>query len=380
VHAPSVGEGRQAEAVLRRLKARHPGWQVAYTHFSPSAEALARGVGADVADYLPYDLPSAADALLEALSPTALVFCKLDLWPELATRAAARGVSVGMIAATVSPVSGRTRWPARSLQRPGYAVVRAAGAVSEDDARRLEGLGVAADRIEVTGDPRFDSVAEIVAAVRPDDPVIAAAGPTVIASAAKRSPILVAGSTWPADEQVLLEAFARVRAKYPDARLILVPHEPEESHLRRVERLAARLGVPTPVRLSTATGTPPLLLVDRVGILAKLYGAGIMAYVGGGFGRAGLHSVLEPAAWGLPVFFGPWWRNSREAGLLLEAGAAHSLPPRSAGAARPLAERWLEWLEREDERAAAGQRARAVVRSGLGAADRNAALVERLVG
>src|SRR6476661_1912886 len=88
---------------------------------------------------------------------------------------------------------------------------------------------------------------------------------------------------------------------------------------------ATRCSRSAPARLSAATGAVPLLVVDRVGALATLYGAGTMAYVGGGFGRAGLHSVLEPAAWGVPVAFGPRWRDSRDAALLLEAGAATAL-------------------------------------------------------
>jgi 3-deoxy-D-manno-octulosonic-acid transferase len=104
-----------------------------------------------------------------------------------------------------------------------------------------------------------------------------------------------------------------------------------------------------------------------------------MAYVGGGFGRAGLHSVLEPAAWGLPVTFGPWWSNSREAGLLIEAGGAVALPPRSHGAAPRLAALWRHWIEDGSARLAAGSVALQVVRAGQGAAGRQAAMVERLV-
>ena len=369
IHAPSVGEGLQAAAVIERLRAKHPDWQFVYTHFSPSAEALAAGLPVDGADYLPYDLPSAADALLDALSPSVLVFAKLDLWPEFATRAAARGVNVGLIAATVSPVSSRLRWPARSLQRPGYASVTAAGAISDEDAARLVRLGVGADRIEVLGDPRFDSALARVARVPPDEPLLALG---------RGAPTLVAGSTWPFDEAVVLEAFASLRRRHQDARLILVPHEPTAALLGAVETLAARLGLPVPVRLSAAPGPVPLLLVDRVGVLATLYGAGTMAFVGGAFSRTGLHSVLEPAAWGLPVTFGPWWQDSREGGLLIDAEAAVSLPPRSQGTATALGRLWMSWVEDDAKRAAAGRRALEVVRAGQGAADRQAELVERL--
>jgi 3-deoxy-D-manno-octulosonic-acid transferase len=195
------------------------------------------------------------------------------------------------------------------------------------------------------------------------------------------APTLVAGSTWPRDEAVLLQAFARVRARHADARLIIVPHEPTAEHLATLDRRAARLALPLPARLSTASGPSPLLVVDRVGVLATLYGAGTMAYVGGGFGRAGLHSVLEPAAWGVPVAFGPRWRNSRDAELLLEEGAAESLEggigsPRSGVV---LAEKWERWITDEPRRAAQGERARAIVTVGCGAARRSAEMLAELI-
>ena len=367
-HAPSVGEGLQAESVMGTLRAARPEWQIAYTHFSSSAEALARRVPADIADYLPYDTPEAAEALLDILRPSALVFTKLDLWPELATRAAARGVKVVLVAATVRPGSGRLVWPARSYLAPGYASLSAAAAIDPADATRLSALGTPPGVIVVDGDPRFDSVTKKVAAVRPDDPLL---------GLGRGGPTLVAGSTWPDDEVVLLAAFARVRAKHPRAQLILVPHEPTAVHLHKIDELARRSSLPVPVRLSAGTGAAPLLVVDTVGILAALYGAGSMAYVGGGFRRAGLHSVLEPAAWGLPVIMGPGWTESRDAVLLREAGGAVALPPRQSheSPSEMLVKTWTGWIEQETVRAEAGRRARAVVDRNLGASARCADLI-----
>jgi len=368
LHASSVGEGLQAESVLTELRRLQPSAQYVYTHFSPSAGVLARRLPVEVADYLPYDLPGHASRLLDALAPDLLAFAKLDLWPELATRAEAAGAMVAMVAATVSPHSGRLRWPARDLLRPGYEAVAAAGAIAEEDAGRLARLGVRPERIRVLGDPRFDSVADRVARVAADDPLLRLGGGST----------LVAGSTWPADETVLLRAFARVRARRADARLILVPHEPTETHLQGVERLARALALPAPVRLSATSAPAPLLLVDRVGVLAALYGAGSVAYVGGGFGRAGLHSVLEPAAWRVPVLFGPRFGESRDAGLLLSAGAGEALPTGSDAAER-LAARWEAWAADEAARSAAGRRAREVVERGLGGARRSAELLAQLI-
>jgi 3-deoxy-D-manno-octulosonic-acid transferase len=370
LHASSVGEGLQAESVLLELRRRCPTAQYVYTHFSPSAMSLARRLPVDVADYLPYDLPRPVERLLGALAPDLLVFSKLDLWPELAVRAAARGATVVLVAATVSPGSGRLRWPARALLRAGYEAVGAAAAVSEEDAERLALLGVFPERIRVLGDPRYDSVVERIAGVSEDEPLL---------RFGRDAPTLVAGSTWPEDEAVLLEAFARVLATHPTARLILVPHEPTERHLRSAERSAGRLGLPAPLRLSRAEGAVPLLLVDQVGVLARLYGAGSMAYVGGGFGRAGLHSVLEPAAWGLPVSFGPRWGESRDAGALLQAGAARALPGQGRAAVEEMVEIWSAWIERGDERQTAGGRAKSLVERGRGAAAQSAELLAGLI-
>jgi 3-deoxy-D-manno-octulosonic-acid transferase len=381
LHAPSVGEGLQAEAVLGLLRTAHPDWQVVYTHFSPSAEALARRLPADFTDYLPWDRPSDVDAALDAFRPTALVFCKLDLWPELATRAAARGVAVGMIAATVSPVSGRTRWPARALLRAGYRVLTRAGAVSEEDAQRLTALGVPAERIDVIGDPRFDSALARARAISPDDPLVALG---------RGAQTLVAGSTWAEDEEVLLSAFAAVRAARTDVRLIVVPHEPTPGHLDALDAMAARHGLEAPRRLSGSSEPAPFIVVDRVGGLATLYAAGQIAYVGGGFGTAGLHSVLEPAACGRPVLFGPAWQSSREAGILLARRGAAVIAPElcdwldldaasTYGGANPMAAIWLALLRNPEHARSAGRRARECVEAGMGAATRNAVLVEQLM-
>ena len=155
---------------------------------------------------------------------------------------------------------------------------------------------------------------------------------------------------------------------------IVVPHEPTAEHLAGLDARASRARLSPPVRLSQATGPVPFLVVDRLGALATLYGGGAMAYVGGGFGRAGLHSVLEPAAWGLPVAFGPRWQHSRDAELLVDAGAGVSVSNQNE-----MARVWDGWLRDETARAALGQRARMLVDAGLGAAQRSAEMLDGLI-
>ncbi len=370
-HASSVGEALSARPVVRLLREAHPEWQVAFTFFSPSATVIAESMGADITGYVPYDTADAVRSSLAALSPDALIFCRGDIWPELATQAHHRQTRVGIIAATVRPHSGRLRWPVRRLARPGYEVVQVAGAVSESDATRLAILGVTSDRVRILGDPRYDSVMEAMEAVSPDDPLLGlSAG----------APTLVAGSTWPADEDVLLHAFAELRDDYPAARLILAPHRPTGSHVTKVLNLAHRLGHHGITLLGE--GHPQqwrILVVDRVGVLARLYGSGSIAYVGGGFGRAGLHSVIEPAAWESPILFGPRWMESRDARLMIRLGGAADLPKDRASAIQRLVMYWRTWLENEGARRQVGQKARAIVERERGASVRCGSMIEELV-
>lgn len=365
VHAPSVGEGLQAKPVIERLRARRPDLQVVYTHFSPSAERFAAGIGADFSYYLPFDTASAAGRLLDALRPDALVFAKLDLWPRLAEAARARRVPLGMISATLSAGSGRGGTLARLLLRDAYAALDRVGAIDPRDAERLEALGVRADRITITGDTRYDQVMARAAATDRSS--------ALLAPLASTRPTLVAGSTWPADEAVLLPAWLAVRREAPDARLIIAPHEPNAAHLGPIEAWAAAAGL-RHARLGAADASHDVVIVDRVGVLGELYALGSAAFVGGGFHAAGLHSVLEPAAFGAPVLFGPRHANSRDAGLLITARGGEAVEDVGT-----LARALRIVLTERDTRAQAGAAALRVVQDGLGAADRSTALVEALL-
>jgi 3-deoxy-D-manno-octulosonic-acid transferase len=366
MHAPSVGEGLQARPVLELARARLPDAQLAYTYFSPSAARFAQSLDVDFRDVLPFDTTIDARAALEALAPTALVFSKLDVWPTLARVAARRGVRLGLISATLAGGSSRRGVIAAALLRDAYARLDRVGAISDADAERLVDLGVPASHVSVTGDTRFDQVWARAAAARLDSPP----------HAPLRSgrPTLVAGSTWPADDVHLLEAWRRLHERHRDSRMIVAPHEPTAEHLAPIERwceheslTCARLG-------SAAASDADIVIVDRVGVLGDLYALADVAFVGGGFHAAGLHSVIEPAAFGTPVVFGPRHTGSRDARLLLDArGAAAVHDATSLEAA-------LEaWLDDPPARRAAGDLAREVVRSGLGAAERSYELVAALM-
>lgn len=370
MHASSVGEGLQARPVLEKLRSDQPHLQLAYTFFSPSAESFARSLDADFTEYLPFDSRGDARVVLDALSPRVLAFSKLDVWPAFVAAAHERGVRTALLSATLTESSGRRSWFASAFTRSAYAAFDAVGAIDEADAIRLMKLGVREKAISVTGDTRYDQVWARAQST--------AARDTQLAPLRSDRPTLVAGSTWPADERELLPAWIAMRSQVPDARLIIAPHEPTHLHLAHIKRWAAahKLTLARTSMIAGGTGksNADVVLVDGVGLLGDLYALADVAYVGGGFHGAGLHSVLEPAAFGVPVLFGPRHEKSRDAATLIANDAGASVTDGSAITARLEA-----LLTRPDTRGAEGARAREIVEKGLGASARSAALVTALL-
>jgi len=375
-HAPSVGEGLQARPVIDGLRAARPEVQIAYTYFSPSAEKFAQTLQVDMSGYLPFDSVKAAQVMIEMLAPSALFFSKLDVWPNLVRVAHARGVKTGLLSATLAPGSGRQGTWARMVLHDAYSALDVIGAIDASNADRLAELGVRRDHLSVVGDTRFDQVWQRAKQVDRNS--------TLLQSLQSTRPTLVAGSTWPADESVLLPAWTDVRKRVSSARLIIAPHEPTAEHIEPLEVWAAQHGL-TASRLSHLATIEPsasiatrghtaarcdVVIVDRVGVLGDIYGMANVAFVGGGFHKAGLHSVIEPAAFGVPVVFGPSYHMSREAGLLLAHSAATSVRSRE-----DCVSALMLYLANDAERVRAGAAAAAFVQTELGAAARSLALV-----
>ncbi|MEO7361330.1 MAG: glycosyltransferase N-terminal domain-containing protein [Gemmatimonadaceae bacterium] len=385
-HAPSVGEGLQARPIIEALQRARPDVQIAYSFFSPSAEAFAKTLNVDIENYLPFDSESDTHALINALAPTALFFVKLDVWPKLVSVAKSKEVFVGLLSGTVAPASSRQGILSRAILHDAYAALDVVGAIDAANGERLRGLGVVNNRLSVSGDTRFDQVWERAARVDRNSALL-----QVLRS---DRPTIVAGSTWPSDDAVLLAAFTDVKRRVANARLIIAPHEPTPEHLQpllewaHAQGLSVRLlkeltdasandGSTIGLGSNSSTLSPlekaiDVVIIDRIGVLGDIYALADVAFVGGAFHKSGLHSVLEPAAYGVPVVFGPLHAMSREAGLLLEQHGARSVATREQCGAVI-----TEWLANEGARTQSGARAKAFVQSELGAADRSLQLVLR---
>ncbi len=351
--------------LIQLIRRAQPSVQIAYTYFSPSAESLADQMDADFSDYLPFDSVSSARATLEALDPTALVFVKGDVWPALVREASLQGVRLALVSASIPASSLRTSRLGMLLTRDTYHALDAIGAASADDATRIVKAGARADRVRVTGDTRYDQAWERGHAE--------ARRRGVVGALASARPTVVAGSTWRSDERALLPAWIAVRAAVSTARLIIAPHELSESHTLSIIEWA-RANSLSVAPLGTATPETDVVVVDRMGVLADLYAIATIAYIGGGFHAAGLHSLVEPAVFRVPVLVGPQHVDSRDAGLMLAAGGAMS-----ADDAEQLTRLMTRLLTDDRERADRSDAMGTVVATELGAVDRSFEIVRELL-
>lgn len=366
-HVASAGEFLQAQPVLERCL-RH-NFECALTFTSVNAykwlqkAKFPEGQRPLVIDYLPLDSRRNMRRMLQLLHPVRIVYVKYDLWPNLLWEARRAGIPQYLISATLQPHSQRvTSWLGRSFYRGLYACLDGIFAVTEDDRRRFLATSPTHPNIQTVGDTKFDSVLDRKRRVPPPK----------LPEYVKDRFVLIAGSTWPPDEEVIFPALQEALTQYPDFLAIIVPHEPTEEHVRHSETFFQEFRVERFTQLNFSADHPARVIVgDTVGILASLYSAGTLAYVGGAF-TTGVHNITEPCAMGLPVIFGPKYYNSPEAGDFLKRGFTFTMT--TSDEFRVIL---FRFLEHRDECRELGRQAIAAIEAQAGVADRCFELIKR---
>ena len=360
-HFTSVGEFEQAKPLIEAIYAET---RIVLTFFSPSVAPNAKSYPyADAAVYLPLDTPRNAARLIRRIEPSLIVFSKFDIWPNLVWKAAKHSIPIIVVAGTLHAESKRLSRFAKPFFRSVHRHINVHCAISEADAARFQELCSPEHQIVVTGDTRYEQVYRRAISVEPNTEFIPG-------QATLQRPILIAGSTYAEDEKVLLPAYQLLRENTPEnfPHLILVPHEPTperiagiREHLDR-EKLAYLCfsELTSDVDLSVMD----VLIVDKVGLLARLYGLADIAFVGGSF-RGSVHNVMEPAAMAKPVIFGPTIQNAYEASLLVDRGGA-----KLVRTAQALADAITVWLDDADARTTAGSIGQQLIEENLGAVER----------
>lgn len=357
IHAAS-GEIEYARPVLRALKKRRPEIPLLVTYSSPSALRILEGLGEiDAWGPVPWEFAGEIRRFVKRFRPRAVLFARTDLWPVLADTLHREGVPTLLFSATFAANSSRLRGLARALTGRSLRGLSAVQVVSQED---LENLGDLARGLPlmIGGDTRFDQVFHRLSHPKPLPETLRPTG----------GPVLVAGSTWPEDEAVLLPAFARAQGW----KFCLAPHELGAGKIEGLERRLRELGLESQRFSAGGPWKKPVLLLDQMGLLAEVYAWGDLAFVGGSF-RKQVHSVMEPLAAGCRVVVGPKHLNNREA-LAFAAEFAGDQPAvltirDSAG---------LEEILRDPAMLGAREEIRALVRAREGATEKVIAWCESL--
>lgn len=302
-HASSLGEFEQGRPLMEAVRRTHPEYQILLSFFSPSGYTVRQDyAGADVVVYLPSDRSSSVRRFLDLAHPSKAIFIKYDFWPTMLYELRERGIPTYLISAIFRPDQLFFRpwgkWYLRLLTLFERLYVQ-----DEDSRQLLQRHGITA--VSVAGDTRFDRVIEIASAAR-----------AIPEAAALEGKVLVAGSTWPEDEAILLPYFNRLGSEY---KLIIAPHEIHEEHLQAIEAQLTRPYMRYSQLQAGATGDYDCLIIDCFGLLSSIYRYGRYAWVGGGFGKS-VHNTLEAAVYGIPVFFGPEVHKHREVRELIQRG------------------------------------------------------------
>ncbi|HWV68092.1 3-deoxy-D-manno-octulosonic acid transferase [Chitinophaga sp.] len=308
IHAASLGEFEQGRPVLEAIRATWPSYKMLLTFFSPSGYEVRKDYkGADYVYYLPLDTSGNARDFLDIVQPALAIFIKYEFWYHYLTALHQRNIPTLLVSGIFRPdqvfFKGYGNMFRRLLQQLTHIFVQ-----NETSLELLHGIGL--QNCSVSGDTRFDRVATLLNEYRELPEISAFSG---------KSRLVVAGSTWPADEKVLSDWWKE--KEETDIKLILAPHEIHDGHIQSVLALFPGAQLFSGLKNGGSSGSD-VLIIDNIGMLTALYRYAFITYVGGGFGKDGVHNVLEPAVYGKPVIIGPEFARYFEAVELVAAGGA----------------------------------------------------------
>jgi 3-deoxy-D-manno-octulosonic-acid transferase len=314
VHCASYGEFEQGRPLIEAIKWKHPDHKIVLSFFSPSGyEAFKDWKGADVICYLPLDTQSNAKDFISIVKPKTVIFIKYEFWINFLFRLKEQNIPVFLVSAVFKPHHPFFKWYGRIFKR-SLETFNKLFIQDEASASLLSSIGI--KNYEVCGDTRFDRVLEIKENFRPLP---------FFEEFCKGKKILIAGSTWPKDEELLIETFQKM--KDPDLKLIFAPHDISGKNIQNLEQLLEKNNLLYQLYSDQKPGAyRDILIVNTMGLLNKLYYYADVTYIGGGF-NSGIHNCLEPAVYLKPVLFygGDDYHKYNEAVDLLKMDVAKNV-------------------------------------------------------
>lgn len=370
IHAVSVGEVIAARAMLPLLKEHFGPLPILITTHTETGQATARNLPEGLVDavrYLPIDFSWLMRRAVATWKPRYLILMETELWPNMLEAVAASGAKIFTLNGKISDRSFRSYSRFRALVQRPLSRVTAFCVQTPADAERISALTSRIDNVHVTGNCKFDVPPPMLA--EPDKATLAHS-----LGLSWPAPLLVAGSTHASEEEIVLNAFQQISTDFPDLHLALVPRHPER--FAEVWTMLENRGVAARRSSdSTQTGTEPprIHLIDQMGVLTRLYGLATVAVVAGSFVPGiGGHNLLEPAAFGVPVVYGPFMKSQPDMVRIL---AEHNAGVQVEAAA--LGQRLAELFSQPDLAQETGRRAQAAFNSSQGSAARNMEIIQR---
>jgi 3-deoxy-D-manno-octulosonic-acid transferase len=310
-HSSSLGEFEQAKPIVEELK-KEKSVNVLVTFFSPSGyENSKRYPFADLVSYLPFDSRSNAERFMNIARPNIGIMMRYDIWPNHVWAMKKAGITSFIVDATMKGNSSRKLPLIKTFHRILFKDITKILTVSKADEQGFYEFGCSKEQVKAVGDTRFDRVYQRSQNARKQN--------LLREEVYKGKKILVAGSTWEMDENVILPAFIKTAKYDKDVLLIIAPHEPTLINLERLENELTRQLKPIRFSHLNNYAGERVIIVDSIGILLTLYTYADIAFIGGSF-KQNIHNILEAAVYGIPVIFGPKIDNSQESHQLLKEG------------------------------------------------------------
>lgn len=369
VHAVSVGEARAAAPLVRELTRRYPEHRLLITTTTPTGAATVRTLFDDDVDhrYAPYDLPSVVNRFLDRVRPEVAIVMETELWPNIFSLCKARAIPVCVANLRMSAAAMQRYRRVARLARATLANATVLAAQSTADAERLRALGAPAAAVHVTGSIKFEL--NLPASLRE-------AAEVLRGQWGRDRPVWLAASTHEGEEELVLAARAQLTRRFPDHLLVIVPRHPER--FAQAARVAKKAGCRTASwseRRGPIPGDVEVVIGDTMGELQLFYAAADVAFVGGSLVPTGGHNLLEAAAVGTPVVFGPHMFNFDEISrITIERGAGVQIQNASQ-----LAPTISDFMGNANRRFEAGEAGKRMVDENRGAVVKTLALIEAVL-
>jgi 3-deoxy-D-manno-octulosonic-acid transferase len=310
-HAASLGEYEQGLPVIERIKEKYPTHKIIISFFSPSGyEVRKNNTLADATVYLPLDSKKNVSKFIQLVHPEIVFFIKYEFWPNYLNELKSQNIPTYLISGIFREKQAFFKWYGgfyrKALDAFTYFFVQ-----NENSLQLLHQLGK--ENAIVSGDTRFDRVASILERDNTLD---------FIAEFKNGTTTIVAGSTWHKDEELLIDF---INSNSTDTKYIIAPHNIKQDQIQQLKNSCAKKVVLYSEKEGKELKDNDVFIIDTIGILTKIYSYADIAYVGGGFGNPGVHNILEPATFGIPIVIGPNYSHFAEAIELVQIGGCISV-------------------------------------------------------